>query len=66
MVRAGCEQIQGVESLEKVALRHQEVFPSVETIVSLQECSHIMAGQLIREVCVVELELELTEIKSVV
>ena len=59
MVRAGCEQIQGVESLEKVAARHQEVFPPVETLVSLQECSHIMARELIREVSSYQMKLEL-------
>ncbi|KAI6653328.1 hypothetical protein LOD99_3852 [Oopsacas minuta] len=50
MLRAGCEQIRGVESLEKVASRHQVVFPPVETLVSLQECSHTIAHQLIKEV----------------
>ena len=49
-MRAGCEQIQSVESLEKVAAVHQEVFPPVERLVSLQEFSHTLAQQLLREV----------------
>ena len=50
MMRAGCEQIKSVESLEKVASLHQEVFPPVERLVSLQEFSEALAHQLLKEV----------------
>ena len=50
MMRAGCEQIKSVESIEKVAAVHQEVFPPVERLVSLQEFSQILARQLLKEV----------------